>query len=292
MIAVANPHQLRNSETSSQERRYISNMLALDRRGKQNLSTANDEAKSGNISVVVSGSSFCLVPSLYERVENLNWIKRKDTLHLDADPDVFEVVLKFFLFQSLPQDYDLSPRQAAELVIFCTPLTDVAPLIERTYKLLAQSPKQNRGLNSFRKQMSKFSFRRSSSAGSEQVHSPAQAVEIPPAPIPVVEKIPEYVNVDPRLDPPSVQGSTSLESDASSRMNSVHSNELASANIEVNQSSEPFAPPPQQVEGAKTSQRRISMPNIKKASFRGMLRSSSSRVPRTHAEWCKSEYVV
>lgn len=85
-----------------------------------------------NIVVEVSGSRFCIVPSLFKHIENLPWKKKKNnSLKLNANPDVFESVLQFFLSKKLPDPSTLSSRRAKTLIEFVSPLDPVAvkPLV-------------------------------------------------------------------------------------------------------------------------------------------------------------------
>lgn len=85
-----------------------------------------------NIVVEVSGSRFCIVPSLFKHIENLPWKKKKNnSLKLNANPDVFESVLQFFLSKKLPDPSTLSSRRAKALIEFVSPLDPAAvkPLV-------------------------------------------------------------------------------------------------------------------------------------------------------------------
>jgi hypothetical protein len=55
-----------------------------------------------DVTVFVSGSTFCIVPSLFEKVQGLAWYDVGGLPHLSAHPDLFEVILQFFLFGCLP----------------------------------------------------------------------------------------------------------------------------------------------------------------------------------------------
>ena len=82
--------------------------------------------RTRNITVEVSGSRFFIVPTLYKNIENLPWKKRKNnTLKLNANPDVFESVLQFFLSSKLPDPASLSSRRAKMLIEFVLPLDQV-----------------------------------------------------------------------------------------------------------------------------------------------------------------------
>jgi hypothetical protein len=67
--------------------------------------------KKKNVTVVVSGSRFSIIPSLFTKVEQLEWFDVQGIPHLNADPDLFEVVLQFFLFGCLPDKAILQQRR-------------------------------------------------------------------------------------------------------------------------------------------------------------------------------------
>eukprot|EP00533_Pseudo-nitzschia_delicatissima_P003743 CAMPEP_0116096312 /NCGR_PEP_ID=MMETSP0327-20121206/10117_1 /TAXON_ID=44447 /ORGANISM="Pseudo-nitzschia delicatissima, Strain B596" /LENGTH=466 /DNA_ID=CAMNT_0003588013 /DNA_START=117 /DNA_END=1517 /DNA_ORIENTATION=- len=90
-------------------------------------------ASTRNITVEVSGSRFCIVPSLFKHIENLPWKERKNKPpKLYANPDVFESVLQYFLSSKLPEPTSLSSRKAKNLIEFVSPLEQVAvkPLVD------------------------------------------------------------------------------------------------------------------------------------------------------------------
>jgi hypothetical protein len=81
-----------------------------------------------NVTVEVSGSRFCIVPSLFKKVENLKWKKSNGIFKLNANPDVFEMILQYFLCNSLPDTKCLSHRKATELMELVAPLEPLAVL--------------------------------------------------------------------------------------------------------------------------------------------------------------------
>jgi len=90
-----------------------------------------------NITVEVSGSRFCIIPSLFKHIEKLNWKKQRvdyqgnTTLKLNANPDVFESVLQFFLYGKLPDPKSLTGCRAKVTIDFVSPLDPIAikPLV-------------------------------------------------------------------------------------------------------------------------------------------------------------------
>ena len=86
---------------------------------------------SDDVTVFVSKSSFCMVPSLYRKVEKLPWRQRSDgNLYLNANADVFEILLQFLMFNKLPGTTDMTKRQARQLEKMIRPLDDVATLAD------------------------------------------------------------------------------------------------------------------------------------------------------------------
>ncbi|CAJ1965996.1 unnamed protein product [Cylindrotheca closterium] len=61
------------------------------------ISTTKDD-----ITVFVSGQTFFMLPSLFEQVKGLQWYQVGGLYHLDAESDLFEIILQFFLVGSLP----------------------------------------------------------------------------------------------------------------------------------------------------------------------------------------------
>jgi hypothetical protein len=55
-----------------------------------------------DVTVFISGRTFCIVQSLFEKVQGLAWYDVGGLPHLNAHPDLFEVILQFFLFGCLP----------------------------------------------------------------------------------------------------------------------------------------------------------------------------------------------
>jgi len=112
-----------------------------------------------NIIVEVSGSRFCIVPSLFQHIENLDWKKKKKrkssssgnknkigeetviVFKLNANPDIFEYVLQFFLSGKLPDKNKSSHRKAKGLIEFVATLDQVAvkPLIDHMESILMES---------------------------------------------------------------------------------------------------------------------------------------------------------
>ena len=111
------------------------------------------------ISVEVSGSRFCIVPSLFQHIKNLHWKAKSPSISnkhkqkngkeendvvvfqlKDANPDIFEYVLQFFLSGNLPDKNKLSYRKAKKLIEFVQPLDQikVKPLINHAESILME----------------------------------------------------------------------------------------------------------------------------------------------------------
>lgn len=102
---------------------------------------------SEDTTVFVSGSSFCMVPSLYQKVEKLRWQKRRGFPHLNANADVFELLLQFLMFGKLPETTGMTARQASELLKMIEPLDNVHSLVEHV-KIVFEAEQQNKNKSS------------------------------------------------------------------------------------------------------------------------------------------------
>jgi hypothetical protein len=106
--------------------------------------------------VFVSGSSFRMVPSLYQKVEKLRWQRKRGFPHLNANADVFELLLQFLMFGKLPETTGMTTRQAAELLKMIDPLDNVE-LLQEHVAIFLEAAKQEK------KQRSSVLLRRLSS---------------------------------------------------------------------------------------------------------------------------------
>lgn len=108
----------------------ISNQMDASRPG---VPIVKRSVATKNITVEVSGSRFCIVPSLFKHIENLPWKERKNKPpKLYANPDLFESVLQYFLSSKLPEPTSLSSKKAKTFIEFVSPLDEVAvkPLVD------------------------------------------------------------------------------------------------------------------------------------------------------------------
>lgn len=117
-----------------------------------------DHPVAKNVTVEVSGSSFCIIPSLFKHIEQLNWKRNGETLRLNADPDVFEMILQYFMFSSLPDFNALSHRKATELLQLISPLEPVATqqLVQYVEHYLVTNP-TTKSSSFLRKRLHSFS---------------------------------------------------------------------------------------------------------------------------------------
>jgi len=107
---------------------------------------ATTSPKNENVTAYVSSSCFSIVPSLFTKVEKLNWQQKKGALYLNANADVFEILLQFLMFQKLPKTTNVTYRQASELTKLCKDLDDTKVLIEHV-KIVLEA-KQNEASSS------------------------------------------------------------------------------------------------------------------------------------------------
>jgi hypothetical protein len=100
--------------------------------------------KHENVTVIVSSSSFCIVPSLFEKVEKLKWQQKKEgSRYLNANADAFEVLLQFLMFQKLPQTTHMTSRLASELIKMTKPLDNVEALVDHVTIFLEARHQRN-----------------------------------------------------------------------------------------------------------------------------------------------------
>ena len=108
------------------------------------LSSMSSTKSNENTTVSVSGSNFCMVPSLYQKVEKLKWQHRRGSLYLNTTADVFELLLQYLMFGKLPETTKVTIRQAKELLKMIEPLDNVEPLLEHVNIFLAAEQEQKK----------------------------------------------------------------------------------------------------------------------------------------------------
>ena len=100
--------------------------------------------KNENITVFVSSSRFCIVPSLFKKVEKLNWQQKKGGFrYLNANADAFEVLLQFLMFQKLPKTTNMTSRLASEVFKLTKPLDNVEALVDHVTIFLEARHQRN-----------------------------------------------------------------------------------------------------------------------------------------------------
>eukprot|EP00537_Pseudo-nitzschia_pungens_P002186 CAMPEP_0172362046 /NCGR_PEP_ID=MMETSP1060-20121228/5756_1 /TAXON_ID=37318 /ORGANISM="Pseudo-nitzschia pungens, Strain cf. cingulata" /LENGTH=461 /DNA_ID=CAMNT_0013084465 /DNA_START=164 /DNA_END=1549 /DNA_ORIENTATION=- len=139
--------------------------------------------RTTNVTVEVSGSQFCIVPHLFQHIESLPWKKNKlpsigtkATLKLNANPDLFECVLQFFLYGNLPDPKTLSTHRAKRLINFVSPLDPVAvkPLVEYLQSILNERSASTTGKRSLltKQSLSNFSTSLASRSSWKKIVNP------------------------------------------------------------------------------------------------------------------------
>lgn len=122
--------------------------------------------RNENVTVFVSSSSFCIVPALFQKVENLKWQQKRGFRHLNANADAFEIVLQYLMFQKLPETSKLTTKQATEVFKLTKPLenSNVGGLSEHVSLFLeAKQNQKGKKKPSFLKRMSSLKIKRDSS---------------------------------------------------------------------------------------------------------------------------------
>ena len=219
-----------------------------------------------NITVVVSGSRFCIIPSLFRKVERLPWFDILDVPHLNAHPDAFEVLLQYFLFDCLP-DMSLLQDHKSELLDLVSVLDDAQELqkhIESGCSSLTSSEKKKQRSIGLSKKKAFFVSTKSGSKRSffksAKKEKPFEGVLEDPFPSEMV--IPANTS-----DVPNVVAASTFDSEGSSTITKDDS--------------------------LKSKKRKISRQTSRR--FQGWLADTKKKFPSrrsTHAEWCASEYVL
>ena len=102
------------------------------------------QTQESNVTVIVAGSRFCIIPSLWKNVHSLPWLNDDEGFpHLmvpNANPDVFEMLLQYFLFGTLPSD--VSKENSKELKELASSLPDVEILLAHLKSSNRTNPKK------------------------------------------------------------------------------------------------------------------------------------------------------
>jgi hypothetical protein len=116
-------------------------------------------SSEGSIVVEVSASRFNIVPSLFKKVQGLPWFEHKGVRHLNSSPDVFEALLQYFLFDSLPDTSSLAEHEVLELTELASSLRSTESLLrhlETSKRLSRISPESSS--SSISSKSGRFSF--------------------------------------------------------------------------------------------------------------------------------------
>jgi hypothetical protein len=283
---------------------------------------------SDNTTVFVSGSSFCMVPSLYQKVEKLRWQKRRGFPHLSAHADVFEILLQFLMFGKLPETTGMTTRQAAELLKMIDPLDHVELLAEHVKLFLVGGDKQGKKKSSsfLRRRMSSmtplskedesidlFDITQNSTQPTITLNDHHRSPNKPPL-------VDDLIDLFAFADTRTVPSRKTLDALPYLQMaDSADSSEASSMVVEQSSSYDPPAPSttldklvspyhdhdddcattttldPTHASSSSSSSSmssfRVVVPS--KESLRNMFQKFKGKdVSRTHAEWCASDYVL
>lgn len=86
-------------------------------------------SSENSVIVEVCASRFNIMPSLFKKVEGLAWFEHRGVRHLNSSPDVFENLLQYFLFGSLPDVSALPDHEVVELCNLATSLKNTESLL-------------------------------------------------------------------------------------------------------------------------------------------------------------------
>jgi hypothetical protein len=243
------------------------------------LSVPSPPKEQNNVTVVVSGSRFCIVPSLYKKVEKLPWQNHQGVPQLSAtNPDVFEMMLQYFLFGSLPDGAEFAELggvdKATQLKELAEPLDGTDALIEHV-KFACLARKEKRKSSSFfRKNLPIFTATTRSKKQRTEANKtfPIQETVVYPF---AASKYNSTIGVDYL---PSLEASDSTDSEESSlRLSASMADDATSV---------------------KSTSKEQGKKILLKKSLRSVFQNSSSKkAPRmgrkmTHEEWCSTEYVL
>lgn len=250
-----------------------------------------------NITVNVSGTPFCIAPSLFQQLENLGWYEDQGAPYLNANPAVFEILLQFLLFESYPDVATLSQDQLAELQDLVVPVHGLESLIEH----VAEARKADKK----RKQQTTVSFLRRTLVPSLTYNGRSRKkqrqAEEEMCSIPIQETIYPFaassknsaINVDYL---PNLTASYSTDSEDAHSVPSIGTVATAANSVysfnNVTMQFESRDEPVISGKGDKSTKRRKTS-----GIFKGVLSSAKKekkdgREKWTHEQWCASEYIL
>jgi hypothetical protein len=230
------------------------------------------QLKEQNITVVVSGSRFCVVPSLYKKVEKLSWYEKRGIPQLNANPDAFEILLQFFLFGSLPEVLNLADHEAKELKELAEPLNGAKPLIEHVEAGIATISDRRESSSFLKRKLATFTPGKSRKKQHKEVNLvPIQETVYPFA----ASKANATIDVDYL---PNLEASDSTDSEESSlRLSASIADDCTLTSDSV------------------TAKAHVENTSKKCRRFLGsVLSGKTAKATRklTHEEWCASDYVL
>ena len=251
-----------------------------------------------NITVNVSGTYFCIAPSIFFKLENLAWYEDKGVPSLVANPRVFEMLLQYFLFESLPDVCLLTDLESRELQDLSIPVRGIDSLIEHVVTGRTANNKKRMGKSSFLRLPSLSSSR--SRKKQKQSHNTKKEEEREF--LPVQETIYPFaasaanatVDVDYYAPPPLKQAYSQDSEDGQtaftvSSFGSLPENLTNNGGFKEDDDSA----------ADEADAEKENKPNKKKRKrnsiFKGVLGSSKKTTTArkwTHEQWCASDYIL
>lgn len=225
---------------------------------------STSKAQNEDVTVFVSGSTFCIVPSLFQKVRNLPWYDLGGLPHLDEDPDHFEIILQFYLYGNLPSK-TIIKKHKDELLRLVAPLQEANELHSHIF-LDGKTKKKKKSANP-----SDFMKAKNSifvSGGGLSVRSAnMNATSIASS----KKSMGSFLSLakKSKADIPKVVQSVTFDS-ADSITGSVNGSILSSTSSKENPKKKP---------------------KMLQGITRGIISSPTER-KKTHAEWCASEFIV
>ena len=126
---------------------------------------AAEETTRDDVTVFVSGQTFYIIPSLFDQVQDLPWYQQGGLFHLDAEADLFEVILQYYLTGALPPKALLKKRRESlsRLVAPLQNATELQHCVQGGKKKKTKSPSSS--LPSKRKSFFSFKSNKKTNTG-------------------------------------------------------------------------------------------------------------------------------
>ena len=255
-----------------------------------------------SITVNVSGTYFCIAPTIFERVENLAWYEDKGVPSLVANPRVFEMLLQYFLFESLPDVFMLTDEESRELQDLSIPVRGIDSLIEHVVTGRTANNKKRMGKTSFLRLPSLSSSR--SRKKQKQSHNTKKEGERET--LPVQETIYPFaasaanatVDVD-YYAPPPLKPAYSQDSEDGHTVLTTAFTVSSFGSLPDNLTNERVCEEDDDSADDEAEADKENKPNKKKRKrnsiFKGVLGSSKKTTTGrkwTHEQWCASDYIL